>query len=99
MSNLVQVECRKGDPALGPNLLEALLDFSPKGARLVVKSELTAGQRVEVLFRAAGLIRPLRCPGRVAWALALALGGWCVGVRFDRALAYADMQRLSQVAT
>jgi hypothetical protein len=92
------VECRKGHPGLGPNLTEAILDYSAKGARLILLAEVSQGQRVELLFRALGEVRPLRAPGRVAWALPLAMGGFCVGVRFDRTLSVLDMQRLALTA-
>jgi hypothetical protein len=95
-SSAARIECRKGSLGLGPNLAVSFLDISETGIRLVLKSALAKGQEVEVLLQGGGVPRPIKRLARVVWSLEVESGGWCVGLRFDRALPYIDMQRLTR---
>jgi hypothetical protein len=80
---------------LGPNLAIKLLDVSETGARLVVSEELAAGQEVEVELEALGLKNRTKMVSSICWQLKLEDGSFCVGVRFDKQLNYADWQNLA----
>jgi hypothetical protein len=88
----VKVECRKGSLGLGPNLASAALELGETEARLLLHAPLPKGQEVEVLFHGVGA-GPVKRLGRVLNSVSF--GGEClVGVAFDSALNYSDVQRL-----
>jgi PilZ domain len=91
-----KTECRKGLYGLGRNEAVTTLDLSETGARLVVRTALTPGTEVEVQLTGTGVARPLKRPARVVWSLPLADGNHVTGVTFDKALPYADLQRLAR---
>jgi hypothetical protein len=91
-----KVRCFKGLMGLGENVALSLLDVSEAGACLVVKGELPVGQEVEVHFEGPAQRRPAKAPAVVIWAVA-ADRGWCVGLRFERRLPYADLHPLARI--
>jgi hypothetical protein len=95
-SSYARVECRKGTLGLGPDLAAACVDISEAGIGLVVKESLEPGQEVELLFDAPGFGRPLKRAAQVVWSAAAEGGGWRIGLRFDKALSYHELQRLTK---
>jgi hypothetical protein len=89
-----KVTCYTGPCGLGMNVARALLDVSQTGARLLVTQELTAGREVEVGLLGAGQTRRTIRAAHVVWCVATAEGGFCVGLRFQKPLAEADLQLL-----
>jgi hypothetical protein len=87
--------CRLGTLDLGPNLVLALLDVSETGVRLLLREPVGAAKEVTVTLEGSHHRRPLRLTGRVAWCLATAEGGHCVGVQFERRLPYAECLKLT----
>ncbi len=92
----VRVECRKGSLGLGANLVQAPLDISETGVRLVLKVDVRQGQEVEVLITGGGFSKPVKKIGNVIWSLPTENNCFCVGVRFDGSLAFADLQNLTR---
>jgi hypothetical protein len=88
----VKVRCQTGTMGLGANLARKLLDVSTDGARLVVAAALESGQEVTLSLEAPWHARPITRTGRIRWCAALADGSWCVGVHFDKTLAYREVQ-------
>ena len=80
---------------MGNNLALALLDLTQAGASLLIKSSLEPHQEVELELYSSGYPKHIRVPGSVVWSVAAQEGAYCIGVRFDRYLAYADLQRLT----
>ncbi len=68
------------------NLAQTLLDVSRSGARLLIRSELARGVEVAVGLPWPGRARHDTLQATVAWCLAVARGGFCVGVQFHRLL-------------
>ena len=87
-----KVVCTRGWLGLGTNLAVSILDVSTTGVRLVVKSALEKGQQIEVSLAAPLAPRCLKGQAKVAWALALADGNYCVGAQFERRLSYRELQ-------
>jgi hypothetical protein len=79
----------------GPNLALTLLDLSETGIRLILPSPLPPGKQVEISLEGVGQWQPLRVAAQVVWCLATADGKQCVGLRFHKAISYADFQALS----
>ena len=92
-----KVLCYKGRMGLGENVALSLLDVSEAGACLVVKAELPVGQEVEVHFEGPAQRRPVKAAAVVIWAVAAADRGWCVGLRFERRLPYADLLPVARI--
>jgi hypothetical protein len=95
-SSSARIECRKGTLGLGPNLTATILDISETGVRLILKTELPAGQDVEVLLHGGGYGKPCKRLAKVKWSLRLANGTFCTGIQFERAVRYAEIQRLAK---
>jgi hypothetical protein len=91
----VKVECRRGQSGLGPNLATGLLDLSQLGAKLTTKDELAAGTAVEISLLSAGLTKPIKVPAEVVRSEALKNDTWRLGVRFTKALTYAELRQLT----
>jgi hypothetical protein len=89
-----KVECRKGSLGLGRNLTVYPLDLSETGVRLVIKEALELGSEAEVLIQGGGFAAAVKRLGRVVWCLPTP-DGHAVGLRFDKPVAYADLQALS----
>ncbi len=90
-----KVTCHRGQFDLGPNLARALLDVSETGVRLVLGTDLPRRQAVLVSLEGQGHHRPVRIPGVITWSVPTAEGTFCVGVKFDKRLPYADFVRLT----
>jgi c-di-GMP-binding flagellar brake protein YcgR len=97
IARLARIECRKGSQGLGPNLAITTLDISETGARLVLKGKVDKGQELEVVLNSSGLPRPVKRLARTVWALPQNDGNALVGLRFDRALSYAEYQHLASL--
>jgi hypothetical protein len=77
------VSCRPGETLLvGTNLATSVLDISADGIRLIVRSPLEKGQKIEVDLEGIGYCRPLKLAAEVVWSLATADGSWCIGAKF-----------------
>jgi hypothetical protein len=90
----VRVECRKGTMGLGPNICDTFLDLSEGGVRVIIKTEVPAKSEVEVLLTGFGVHRPIKMIGSVCWVVPLEDGRFCIGVSFQKRLAYRDVQAL-----
>jgi hypothetical protein len=96
VNRLAKIQCRKSRMGLGANLTEKVLDLSETGVCLIVKAALKPGEEVELLLDNPGFTRPLTCPGKVVWSVALADGSHGIGVDFHKALSAAVCQRLGK---
>jgi hypothetical protein len=90
----VKLKCRKGWLGLGPNVAITLLDVSESGARLVVRQELALQREVEVELEAHGINHLIKRVANVRWQLKLEDGTFCIGIEFEKPLAYSDWQNL-----
>lgn len=78
-----EVVCRSDEPLLvGPNLALSILDISADGIRLLVRTSLYAGQKIEVDLEGIGYYKPLKLAAEVVWSLPTADGNWCIGAKF-----------------
>jgi hypothetical protein len=91
----VRVECRRGTFGMGPNLAAGFLDISESGVRIILKSPLDAGQACEVSLNGFSLHKPVKAIAKVAWVLPLEDGRFCVGLAFEKRLAFRDVQLLA----
>src|SRR5271163_2774713 len=87
--------CRKGSLDVGPNIAVSLLDVSETGLRLVVCEHLVKGQEIALTLETPGHARPIRVLGKAVWCLPTTDKNFCVGIRFDKCLAYFDVAKLS----
>jgi hypothetical protein len=94
LKQMVRLECRKGTLGLGKNLAVAALDLSETGVRVLLSDTVSPGQEVEVLLSGIGHAKATRRVGRVVWAVATADHLVGVGIAFEKALPYVDVQRL-----
>jgi len=76
---------------LGPNIVIQFLDLSEGGLRAVVKDVLTKGGEVECLLTGYGMAKPIKRVGRVCWVVPMDDAQACIGVNFDKAVAYRDV--------
>ena len=93
--NSTKVTCHKGAWGLGPNLARRLLDVSTDGARLVVATPLGRGDEVTLQMEGLWHPRPIKVQAHVCWCEALADGNHCIGVHFEKTLAYNEVQILA----
>jgi hypothetical protein len=93
--SFVKLECRKGTVGLGLNLATTLMDVSETGVRLVISQELPANQEVEIVLSSYGLKQPIKRLGVIRWQLKLDDGKFCLGVEFEKRLAYVDWQNVA----
>jgi hypothetical protein len=91
----VKVTCRKGSLDLGPNLAQALLDLCENGVRMLVKVALEEGQEISIGMEGPTHRRPVVRPGRVVWSEKSAEDTYCVGVRLEKYLSYADIRMMT----
>jgi hypothetical protein len=96
--NLVKLRCQKGTSGLGANVARTLLDVSTDGARLVITLSLESRQEVTLSLETPWMARPLAVPARIRWCMALADGGYCVGVLFDKSISYRDVQEFAALS-
>src|SRR3954447_19621678 len=80
---------------VGSNIATAILDVSETGARLLLKEQLREGQEFEVNFETMGS-HPIKTIATVVWTVAAADGRFVTGVRFDKALRWADLITLAR---
>jgi len=80
---------------LGANVALGILDLSVTGACLRLKEAVPIGQELELHLESLHNSRPLKLPGQVIWCQAGPEGHFLAGVRFSRALPYADFQSLT----
>jgi PilZ domain len=92
--NAAKATCRKGTLDLGANIIVAILDISETGVRLVVKEHLASNQEVAVTLDSPSHQRALRVVGLVAWCVQTHDGNFCVGIRLNKRLPYADVERI-----
>jgi hypothetical protein len=92
----VKVKCRKGALDLGDNLCRSTLDLSETGARLALKQALTAGQEVMLTLESATSGRRVLRLATVAWCATGSDGSVSAGFRFDKPLAYTDLDHLAK---
>ncbi len=91
-----RVICFRGPLGLGANLALGVRDVSQEGACLILNEALPVGQSVEINLESLHHRRPVKVPGVVAWTRQEE-GRILVGVRFDRAIPYADLHSLAQI--
>ncbi|HTU21977.1 MAG TPA: PilZ domain-containing protein [Gemmataceae bacterium] len=77
-----EIACRSDTLLIGANLALSVLDISADGIRLLVRSRLEPGQRIEVDLEGIGYCRPLKLAAEVVWSLQTADGSWCIGAKF-----------------
>ena len=90
----VKVQCRKGAYGFGANLASSLLDLSDSGVRLIITQQLDAMAEVEVILNGYGMKEAIKRLGNIRWQVQLESGQFCVGVAFQKSLAYRDWQNL-----
>jgi c-di-GMP-binding flagellar brake protein YcgR len=93
----IRVQCRKGAFGFGDNVAESFLDVSEGGIRLVARTALEVGQQVEVCLEGNAMGRGIKRVAKVVWALVLESGNHCVGLQFEKRIAYADLQKLARL--
>lgn len=69
------------------------VDICEDGIGLVVREPLAAGARVDVELDPPGNQRGLAAMAEVRWAAPLADGSYRVGLRWERRIAFAEMQK------
>lgn len=77
-----EITCRDEALLVGPNLAIALLDISADGVRLIVRTALNKGQKIDVDLDGIGYCRPIKLAAEVVWSVPTADGNWCIGARF-----------------
>jgi hypothetical protein len=87
--------CRKGIMGLGPDLALALLDLAQSGASLLVKAPLEPKQLVVIELDGVICPKPVSLDAQVVRCDPTPEGAYVVGVRFQRNLPYAELQRLT----
>ena len=92
----IKVQCRRGGFGFGQNIADTFLDLSEGGVRLVAKEALEAGQAVEIRLEGLNVVRPVVRVAKVVWSLPLENGHHCAGFKFEKNLAFADLQRLTK---
>src|SRR5262249_3787402 len=80
---------------LGPNVATGILDVSEFGARLLLVEQLRVGQEFEVDLETVAT-RPIKRLAVVVWLIEAVDGRFVTGVRFEKALSYADLIALSR---
>ena len=91
----VNFECRKGIMGLGPNVGLGLWDISQTGACIVTKVGIGTEDEVELVITTTGLPRPMKMVGDVVWVEPLDKEKQSVGVRFHKAISFAELSKLT----
>lgn len=91
----IKIECRKGSTGLGANLAHSLLDISETGVRLVVAHEVPPMGEMELIVSGYGMKDAIKRLANVRWQLKLENGQYCIGVEFQKRIAYRDWQLLA----
>ena len=92
-----KVRCFRGPMGLGADLAVFALNVSETGASLVLKEPFKNGEELEVVLESIVQRRPIRKKAGVVWCIATAEGRWCVGVKFQAPLRYAELNDLAIV--
>jgi PilZ domain len=90
----VKVQCRKDSHGLGANLALRVLDISDSGICLIVTQPLEAMAELEILINGYGMKDVIKRLANIRWRVDLESGQCCVGVVFQKSLAYRDWQTL-----
>lgn len=78
-----EIVCRSDEALfIGRNLALSILDISADGIRMVVRTSLYAGQKIEVDLEGIGYCKPLQLAAEVVWSVPTADGNWCIGAKF-----------------
>ena len=85
-----KIELRKGAFGFGKNLLVRVLDLSEGGMAAIIKEELALKSEVETILIGNGVTKPSKRIGTVCWSVPGEDGNFCVGISFDKRLAYSD---------
>ena len=85
-----KIEVRKGSFGFGKNILVRVLDLSETGMSAVIKEELPAKSEIEAVLIGNGTTKPSKRIGVVCWIVPAEEGQFCVGIAFDKRLAYSD---------
>jgi hypothetical protein len=91
----VRFECRLGTLGLGPNILARVLNVSCSGAGLCLESNVSVKDEVELSIECAGM-PPMKRFGNVVWVRQLGDGTVLVGVDFQEAMSYQDVQAITK---
>jgi hypothetical protein len=91
----VRFECRKGALGLGANILLKVENVSQTGMRLRLKCTLAVKDEVELVFENSG-IPPTKRLGNITWVTPMPDGTVLVGVHFDKALSFREVQAISR---
>jgi hypothetical protein len=95
----VRIERRKGAYGFGRNIGKQFLDLSETGVRLLANAELQVGDEAEIILTGVGSLKPLKRVGKVIWAFKTDEDLYCVGLRFEKPLAYMHVQQMSSIPT
>jgi hypothetical protein len=82
----------QGANGFGPNLASTVLDISDTGARLIITQPLELLAEVEIIINGYGMKERIRRLGNIRWQVTLESGQFCVGVEFQKSLAFRDWQ-------
>jgi hypothetical protein len=91
-----KARCFKGSLGLGANLAVRVLDLSENGIRLVLRSNLTVGQEMEITLENVAA-RPVKALAEVVWSLPTADGQFAIGARFHKSINYGDFLALTRL--
>lgn len=91
----VEVSCQRGALGVGPDLAVTIRSISESGARLLVSEPLKAGAEVELEFRAAANPNRIRVLANIVRCKAVPGQVYCIAVRFQKRIAYADFTRMT----
>ncbi len=91
-----KVRCYRGPMGLGANVAVSTLDVSENGAALVVKTAFRRGEELEINLEGVVHRRPIKKTAIVIWCLPTSEDRFVIGVRFQGALSYADLNDLSR---
>lgn len=80
---------------VGPDIGIALRNLSEASARLLVTSALQPDDEIELEFSSAALPKPVRVLANVVRSKAVPGNVYCVAVRFQKRLPYAEFTRLT----
>ena len=91
-----KADCRKGTLGFGPNLALEILDISESGMGLILKKPVNPLDEVEVVLRNFVQAKTIKQIARVIWCLPMQDGRFCVGLKFQRWVTYADVQMIAK---
>jgi hypothetical protein len=92
----VRIECRKGSLGLGKDIGDRVLDVSEDGIRVILKEDLPLKQEVEIVIYPQGSRQAIKRLANVVWVVAAGDKCFCVGLKFQKRVAYADVGRIGR---